>query len=152
MQLSLKDIFNIIPGKWKLTRNIKDIAYAEGCAYFTLKYKDTINYFEEVEVKYFAFNSSNIISKTKARRNYIFEFNLTNNIIYQYFADNQLYTKLKPEMAKDKTLKYSGKHLCSNDEYYNIYEFVDQNNFKVLNQVKGPHKDYSIETLYKKYK
>ncbi len=150
MYSSLKDIFNILTGKWKLTREIKNIGYAEGYAYFTIQNENIINYFEEVEVTYFSGNNSTSILNTKAIRSYIFNFNFAKNIIYQNFADNQLYTELKPIMSEDDVLKYCGNHLCNHDKYHNIYEFIDQNNFKVFNKVKGPSKDYIIETTYKK--
>ncbi len=75
---------------------------------------------------------------------------------YNYiFTKNNvaLYKKISEKIEFMFNLKFEnniahGEYLCNQDLYKATYNFIDQNNFKIVFDILGPEKNYSITSYF----
>lgn len=67
-----------------------------------------------------------------------------------YFASHQKKQGHFYRLNFSSDNKASGSHLCRDDFYKATYTFLNENNFSLQFEVKGPRKDFLIETTFKR--
>ncbi len=141
---SANRIFQSLRGKWTFTRMISDQGKIEGTAIFKedLLDKNFLHYKEEGIFK---------VDDGKTHATYRdYYYRLIGEQICVYFTE-------KPErlfqtliFADTSPLTATASHLCIADTYDAIYTFTAQDAFSLCYRVKGPQKDYSIQTHFKR--
>lgn len=61
------------------------------------------------------------------------------------FDDGRLFHRIAPGQARCED-----RHDCAPDLYVGAYDFTDWPEFRVRWQVKGPRKDYTLQTVYRR--
>lgn len=121
----------------------------EGIARFKMaKLKPNILHYQEEGVF-----TSITGSSFNASREYFYNYN--KGVISVFFAKNNQAAKLFHllefnQIQLDFPLHAKAKHICNNDTYTASYEFKNSDQFSISYVVKGPSKDYMINTLYKR--
>lgn len=131
-------IFKNLTGTWNVSREIENFGSAAGTATFVYKGENSIHYREDIKVEPFTTDSY------EAFREYFYKYDKDDDKITMYFKDLQLFSEL--EISGEK--KLSGEHLCGLDNYNVLFNFLSQDKFTTSYHVKGPKKDYKIETTY----
>lgn len=131
-------IFRNLIGAWNISREIENFGRASGVATFAYAEVNTINYREDLKVEPFKADSY------EAFREYIYKYIKEEDKIIMYFKDLQMFSEL--ETCGES--KLSGEHVCSKDNYKVIFDFLNEDKFVVLYDVKGPEKDYKMTTTY----
>lgn len=138
-----KQIFDFLPGVWKITRAIilfpETLHYpikSTGVANFVLSQSNPniILYSEKISIS----------ESTIGTQLYQYKYDEITSSISKYFSDNTLFYTLKISEHK-----IEGKHLCIEDHYRSKYVFGD-NKFVLTYFVQGPSKNYKIITEYTK--
>ena len=154
-------LFNLLEGKWEISRNVINIGRLNGSAQFE-KSNSNPNELNYTEVGIFEFyENANTFS---ASRKYIYR--LVNDCDISVYFDDQanreqrLFHKFdliyanKPASSDTDLVKISALHLCSEDIYKVNYEFkmnADRmDEFNITYDVKGPNKNYISQTLFKR--
>lgn len=131
-------IFKNLTGTWNLSREIENFGRAAGTATFVYTELNSIHYREDIKVEPFTTDSY------KAFREYFYKYDKEEDKIIMYFKDLKLFSEL--EIYGEKNL--AGEHLCGLDNYNVLFDFLSQDKFITSYYVKGPKKDYKIETTY----
>ena len=131
-------IFSRLRGEWVLTRTVGHDGVMTGRAAFTDKpgASSSLLYTEQG------------INRLPGGE----EFDFFQNYLYQsddaglhvFFADGRTFHTL--DFETDRRAK--ARHLCGNDLYQGTYAFHDDDHFSVTWSVKGPKKDFVIQTKY----
>ncbi len=67
------------------------------------------------------------------------------------FCDTQqLFHELEFQQRDDGTLEAHARFLCAADEYVSEYTLDSQQRLRVQHTVRGPRKNYQVETLYER--
>jgi|SRR5579871_1205585 len=140
---AISKIFYSLKGHWKFSRHITDQGTVEGIACFRKKanHPHVLLYREE-----------GVFTSLKGQQHRIsqeYEYRYSEEKIDVFFARerNQLLHSLEftgPHQA-------SGQHLCGKDTYFAAYQFHFPGSFELQYVVKGPKKDYQIQTLFSKH-
>lgn len=144
---SAKQVFTNLVGCWRIRRVLGSYGHGEGLAQFTLTPDPfTLNYREDIEVKYTAESGLKQpgVSGT-AYQEYVYLFDEERDKIIKRFVDGRHFYELKMNL---ETLEGEGEHLCEKDLYQAKYKFQDSNHFTLSYDVKGPEKEYVIQTLF----
>lgn len=149
MSLLLDQLFSALKGDWLLKRFIRGKGKMEGTAHFKITNNNhsLLHYSEEGKFTTVAGISLH------ATREYFYSYN--KNIISVFFVENnqvgELFHTLEFKQKKlDFPLKANALHLCCNDLYSATYEFINYDQFNLSYVVKGPHKNYMMNTLYQR--
>ncbi len=141
-----KQIFDFLPGVWKITRNVEsNVLYenikAQGYAAFVVSKDDDnlILYSEKVTV-----HNINMETISNCAQKYKYKYDPTKLSISKYFNDGKFFYTMN---ILDQ--KICGEHLCILDKYVPNYVF-DNNSFTLTYSVNGPSKCYEIITEYTK--
>ena len=68
-----------------------------------------------------------------------------------YFRDSaELFQRVTFSTAENGVWAGQAKHLCKADVYASRYVFYGNGTFEVRHAVRGPRKDYSIQTRYQR--
>jgi len=137
---SSKEIFKYFVGSWDINRIVGHIGIAQGVAKFVLKDSHNILYREDLNVLY-----NNSTKPESAYKEYIYIYNQDTQKIMKKFTDNRLFYELTHDFNGRKAY---GEHLCECDNYKATYEFLNQDCFTLSYDVRGPQKDYVIETKF----
>ncbi|MBS0603935.1 MAG: hypothetical protein JSS60_02740 [Verrucomicrobia bacterium] len=137
-------IFHSLEGRWTLSRFISGHGKMEGTATFKKNSSDNtcLHYREEG-----VFIGDNGKANNVFREYY---YRLSNDTISVLFSK-------KPEklfhilsFADTSPITATASHLCECDNYDAIYTFATPDEFTLFYSVKGPKKDYSIQTVFKR--
>lgn len=154
---STKQVFENLIGIWSIKRILGNYGTAEGIAKFTLQNHSqtttnssdekllVINYREDLKVKYDINLGPNV--ENSAYKEYVYSYDLARDKIIKKFADGNLFYELSIDFDKQTAM---GDHLCQKDLYKATYSFSHPHNFVLTYYVKGPEKDYAIETEFRK--
>lgn len=146
MLLTPAQVWKSLPGKWSISREMI------GHRGVSLGHAKGIGSFEPNR-----FNTLNIVYNEKGTlflpqlppgsyyKNYHYLFKDEN--IYVYFDSEltSLFHRIDFQHAQP-----TGEHLCSLDKYTMFYEFQSEKCFIMTCKVEGPHKNYTIQTLFEK--
>lgn len=173
---SAKQIFDSLPGIWRLTRETltplkqwqssgAECIKANGYAAFITNESDSglLIYTEKVTINS---DCDNAMNGMQAKQKYKYRFDKSAQTLTKYFYDDRLFYELKigtgtgtgssdSESATDQAnasteLKLCGSHLCIADTYDANYVFRNMEHFVLNYSVKGPKKCYQIITKYEK--
>jgi len=138
-----KQIFESLDGKWSLLRSLGEHGIIHGTAIFDKSSNSSmLLYREDFLIKNF---NQNTMQSYKE---------------YEYYYDQGKIIKyFKP--VNNKNLRFYelkfiennfaiAVHICNLDRYEAEYRFYNLNNFKLKYYVKGPNKDYIIDTEFRK--
>lgn len=163
---SAKQIFDSLPGIWKLSRETNPLKQlqnsgteyfkANGFAAFTSMESDPnlLIYSEKVTIE-----SANEMNEMEAKQKYKYRYDNVEKTLTKYFFDDRLFYTIKFDNQHDnKTAKATasnhvtgcGKHLCIQDLYEANYAFSNDKHFQMKYTVNGPKKCYEIITKYEK--
>lgn len=149
MSVLLMQVFDSLKNDWTLTRTISHQGIMHGTAHFKLIEPNTLHYQEHgifTSVTGASFNTT---------REYFYYYDNRTAEISVFFVENNQRGKLLHSLQfiplkLNAPLRAKAKHICSKDVYSATYEFNQHGQFSLRYQVKGPAKDYVINTLYKK--
>lgn len=141
---SSKELFKYFIGSWDINRIVGPLGFAQGVAKFVPKDPNNILFREDLKVIY------NHTSKPEsAYKEYLYMYDQENEKIMKKFVDDRLFYELEPDFNNRKAY---GEHLCDCDNYKATYTFLDEDSFILSYEVRGPQKDYVIETKYERIK
>lgn len=168
---SAKQIFDSLPGIWKLTRETltpfkqwqqsgAECIKASGFAAFTLAESDPdlLTYSEKVVINSDNDNSSGM-NGMEAKQKYKYRYDKSTSSLTKYFFDDRLFYTLKIEAGHDNETTEAmasnkvvgcGTHLCIQDLYEAHYSFCNDNYFELKYTINGPKKCYEIVNKYEK--
>jgi len=162
--MEVYEIFKELQGTWLFQRTLKSrnvdilLGTVHGIAAFTSSFaKDTLLYKEEGEF------TISIGEKFKAYREYFYIYNQLTDKIQKNFSVNGNNTGLFyflsfQQPMTQKNLAATGEHLCRQDLYEAAYQFFKTegvegfNKFTLAYRVKGPNKNYVMETIFERSK
>lgn len=170
---SAKQIFDSLPGIWKLTREtltpLKQWQYsgaecirANGFAAFIPSESDPnlLIYSEKVTIINSGNDNSNGMNGMEAKQKYKYRYDTTTSALTKYFFDDRLFYTLKIEeqhdnetteaTASNQVIECGGTHLCIQDLYEANYSFGNGNYFELKYTINGPKKCYEINNKYEK--
>lgn len=141
-------LINYFEGDWTFTREIKTdkdklFAMANGSASFKKDANvDSLFYSEDGELNLEQSRTKNLFYK-----NYLFSFFTDHIKVYFSGGANseQLYQEYRQVGNKISPI---AEHACNRDFYNSEYLISDQNQFKQVTKISGPHKDYLITTIF----
>lgn len=166
---SAKQIFDSLPGIWKLTRETltplkhwqnsgAECIKATGFAAFTPDESDPnlLIYSEKVTI-----NSRNgsEMNGVEAKQKYKYRFDNTKSTLTKYFYDDRLFYTMqidtshgneKTEARASSEVVGCGTHLCIEDLYEANYSFCNDSYFELKYTINGPKKCYEIFNKYEK--
>lgn len=139
-------------GNWFFERIIfsyndtKPYGVAEGIAYFTPADKKKLIYKEEGKLFLTASEQEFLFS-----RSFIYLFDGDQLEIFFNDGDNagQLYQGYSLDI-NNGVLNSSTEHICKDDFYNGIYSIISSTEYKLETLIKGPKKEFKIETYAKK--
>lgn len=132
-------VFNRLHGVWRLQRTVSTMGRMTGWACFTTSALG-LDYREEGDVL------PDIGQQTKFYQDY--KFRLGENGIAVVFTDGRPFHDLAFDPADPWTA--TGHHLCGHDRYDAVYRFEekDPDRFRLSWTVRGPRKDYRLDTTF----
>ncbi len=144
---SAKQVFKNFVGCWRLRRVLGSYGHGEGTANFILTSECplTIHYREELVVNYTTESGLKGNVGGTAHQEYIYVYEEERDKILKRFMDGRNFYEIKLDLDK---MEGDGEHLCDEDFYKAKYTFKDCNNFALFYDVKGPQKDYVIQTAF----
>jgi len=159
MKMSLAhQIFNMIPGTWRLYRNIPGTGYLNGYALFEVNPNNSNEIFYS-ETGIFYFNNGKSL---EASKKYVYCLQEDNNDIYVYDCNYVLFHKFglnkleesEPDDTPKKCVSFSSFYICKEDKFNISYDFNLDNNveFSIIHDVKSPRNDYVSKSRFKRIK
>lgn len=144
-----QEVFDFIPGIWKIIRKIKfplsqekeDIKVEGYAAFIKSQTEPNVVMYSEKVVVY----NLDPTQKLNGRKTYKYKYDDKNSTLSKYFSDDQLFYKL----AKGFNHNYNGQYQCNQDYYKSNYSFGHEQ-FTLTYFVRGPEKFYDIVTQYTK--
>lgn len=169
---SVKQIFDSLPGIWRLTRETltplkqwqnsgAECIKASGFAAFIPNESDPnlLIYTEKVTIN--SDDRDNAMNGMQAKQKYKYRYDKSAQTLTKYFYDDRLFYEMKiganpsdtegtTEVIASNELKFCGSHLCVQDTYEANYVFRNNDVFELNYSVKGPKKCYRIITKFEK--
>ena len=136
-------IFKSFSGKWNLKRVLGTYGVIEGLATFSTSCdKGFILYREDFNISNFNQNSMH------SHKEYEYQFNCDK--IVKYFKSENVQRQIFYELKFLSNNLAVAKHVCKLDSYDVEYNFKSLCNFRLKYTVRGPNKNYVIETEFTK--
>lgn len=139
------EIFRNLEGHWKFKRQISEEGSSHGEAHFqNTAWPLTFHYRED------SIFTTTQGADFKTFREYIYRYE--NGTISVFFIDppDSLFHTLTFDTDNQYPILAHAKHLCDCDTYDATYNFLSPIAFTLTYRVKGPKKDYRIETSFEK--
>lgn len=138
-----EQIFKSLSGRWSLNRVLGAYGEIEGFATFSENRDiNILNYREDFNVNNFNQNSMHSYKE--------YEYHLFESKIMKCFKSENDQRQVFYELEFLSDDFAVAKHMCNLDSYDVEYNFSSLGNFKLKYSVKGPRKDYIIETEFSK--
>jgi hypothetical protein len=140
--------FQSLAGKWSIQRTINS-SHSDLLGTFTGEalYKKSsdllLHYREEGLLERAQCESS------CAFREYYFFYNKEIEVYFDAKL-TRLFHKIELKLEERYPLKAEAKHYCGEDVYNMAYTFVSEREYRTIVSVKGPRKDYVINSTYNK--
>jgi hypothetical protein len=131
--LPIEKLFSNLEGLWHFKRLVSNYGTLEGTALFKKISPNTLHYREEGHSSHGTFFQE-----------YLYEYA---SEISVYFMDKSLLHRLQ---FKHKLTMARAEHLCKCDHYSAEYEFLNEQQWRLNYLVRGPKKDFSIQTQFTK--
>ncbi|MHB9147929.1 MAG: DUF6314 family protein [Candidatus Amoebophilus sp.] len=151
--ITLWQVFSNLEGSWRIERALEGYSNMEGIAFFKKIQNNNKPY-------YYYYKEEGILqlltgNQSRVYREYAYCYK--EKTIHVYFWDiiskqegQLLYTLYLPNTCKKRPwpLHAYGTHRCSPDTYDAHYKFINNDNFELIYRVSGPHKNYTIKTIF----
>lgn len=169
-----KQIFEYLPGIWKLTRQTitplkqweksgAECIKGNGFAAFIPCDTDSnlLIYSEKITIN-IPDDDTNPMNGLEAKQKYKYRYDGIASTLTKYFFDDRLFYTLEfnsenstadnvaVEASASSEIIGCGEHLCIQDLYVAKYSFKDQRNFLLKYTINGPKKCYEIINEYEK--
>jgi len=144
MIINPQQLVSFLPGLWKLKRHITHAfptieSYdAFGEAKFSVLEDNVLLYQEEIQMRHLKTGEVN-----DGTQEYFYKYEPSLEEWCKYFKDGRLFYKL--DFFEKEA---SGAHMCQDDRYEARYLFDSNEKISLTYTVKGPKKDYRLETSY----
>jgi Family of unknown function (DUF6314) len=141
-------LFKHLQGVWKLKRRLGTQGYMQGVARFQTRREGMLYYQEQGSA---TFGNGKTFS---AYRAYAYVYGQGTIAVHSWNSVHEqpaelLYTLyFQSANTTSQALVATGTHECVNDVYQAQYTFVSHKHFQLTYRVKGPHKDYVIQTHF----
>jgi Family of unknown function (DUF6314) len=135
-------VFEELLGEWSLEREIPGRGSMKGRARFTLLDGETALYEESGEL---CLEGGQTLH---SRQSYVYE--KRDDGFAVRFADTRELFHVMRFVASGDDLVAEASHVCLNDLYLSGYTVRADGSFDVWHHVRGPQKDYSIRTMYRR--
>ncbi|WBL79681.1 DUF6314 family protein [Bradyrhizobium xenonodulans] len=134
-------------GSWSFDRVIEGQATMQGTATFTPLDRVRLAYREQ---GYLKLANGNIV---QAEREYVFSssgFSSSGGGFNVFFKEDppRLFHEISLSASPGGELSGHARHLCKRDEYLSTYLFLPDGTFAIRHVVRGPRKDYTMNTTY----
>ncbi len=141
----IRRLFDGFSGQWDIVRTISNGARFEGSAIFTPETDNVLQYLERGILK---------TADDNALESYrCFTYGLKDAEIQIFFKDpirnGALYVALRPQKTGNHFVA-SDRHDCGDDHYWHTVKWLSASAFHTDIRVKGPQKDYAMQTVYSK--
>lgn len=123
-------------GEWTITRTVGQGGVMKGSAAFVETAPDTLAYSET--------GQNHLPDGTVLDFYQSYVYRNDNDGMHADFTDGRPFHTLEFENEK----RAKARHLCGNDLYEGTYAFHDEDHFTLTWSVKGPKKDFVIQTKY----
>lgn len=129
-------------GSWSFDRVIEGQATMQGIATFTPLDKVRLAYREQGCLK--LANGTMV----QAEREYV--FSISGGGFNVFFKEDppRLFHEISLSASPGGELSGHARHLCKHDEYRSAYLFLPDGAFVIRHVVRGPRKDYTMNTTY----
>lgn len=128
-------------GNWAFHRTVNGTSQMNGHASF-VPLQDTVPAYSYYE------KGTHKEADLSFYREYI--YCLTENGIEVYFASQKKKLDFFYTLNFDSHKKANAQHVCGNDRYEAYYTFMNEKKFSLAFNVKGPRKDFVIQTTFLK--
>jgi Family of unknown function (DUF6314) len=135
-------VFERLLGEWGFEREIPGRARMKGQARFTLLDEETALYEESGELRLEGGQ------RLQGRKSYVYE-KRDDGFAVRFADTRKLFHAVRFMMSGDD-LVAEASHVCLNDLYVSAYTVRPDGSFEVRHEVRGPQKDYVIQTLYRR--
>jgi len=138
------EVVDRLAGLWTLERRIAGRGAMRGTARLAPLPKGWIEYREEGELRLATGE------RLDATRSYRFRALPDGFAVFFDEAAPRLFHEIRPVLLPDGSLQGHARHLCAPDLYLSEYRFAPDGQFSVRHAVRGPRKDYTISTRYRR--
>jgi hypothetical protein len=133
-----------LTGRWVLERSIDGQGSMRGEASFEPTSGDWVHYGEEGELR--LENGQRFV----ATRRYRYRGLPDGFAVFFCAAPGRLFHQVSLMRGSDGGLRGEARHLCAHDLYLTDYLFTPDGQFRVRHKVRGPRKDFTISTGYRR--
>ncbi|MCK2244289.1 MULTISPECIES: DUF6314 family protein [unclassified Crossiella] len=137
MTITAQQLFAALPGRWRFSRVITGQGSAIGEARFEPVSGTELHYREDGTLTLDSGYTG------PAYREY--RYQLDGEVLRICFPDGRTMHTLRPDAAEATDV-----HLCGADVYTGHYRLADQDTLHISYQVAGPHKDFTIATVFRR--
>jgi len=135
-------VANKLSGSWSFDRVIEGRATMQGIATFTPLDGGRLAYREQGSLK---LADGTIV---QAEREYVFSNSGGGFRVFFKEDPPRLFHKISLSASSGGELSGHARHLCKRDEYQSAYLFLPDGTFAIRHVVRGPRKDYTMNTTY----
>jgi hypothetical protein len=130
-------------GEWRIEREIPGQGSMSGIASFVVAGDSGVLYRESGEVR--------LHDGTRLRGEQCYFYKAITNGFAVYFHDSaELFERVTFLGGEGEAWVGRAEHLCKSDVYASRYVFYGDGTFEIRHAVRGPRKDYSIQTRYQR--
>ena len=131
-------------GSWAIERRVDDGATLAGVARFTRSGDDEAIYHETGTLRL------STGQEVAAERAYVYRQCSDGLAVFFDEHPQSLFHKVALVRDAGGCLHGDAEHICAADLYLTRYQFDSPTRFRVRHRVRGPRKDYTIVTVYRK--
>lgn len=139
----VRGIFERLLGEWSFEREVRGRARMSGDASFSLIDGETAIYEEDGEVR---LEDGQTVH---GKQSYVYE-KKDGGFAVLFRDTRKLFHVVTFWGEEGAELTGGASHLCKEDLYVSRYTIRPEGRFEVCHLVYGPHKDYSIRTVYRR--
>jgi hypothetical protein len=130
-------------GEWSFEREVPGQARMSGTASFTRMDETTVVYREagELQLEYG--------QRLQSRQSYLYE-KTDDGFVVRFRDTGEIFHRVRLAADGSGAVSGSAEHLCKDDRYESQYWIDGDGSFEIRHRVRGPKKDYSIRTVYRR--
>lgn len=144
--ISATIVFSDLSGEWQFSREIDDHTRFLGKAIFKVLngFANTLHYREEAQI------TSEAGKQQQSYREYLYKLVNDNTIDVYFYSDNKIQGHFIKLQFDNNQNSVSASHVCKQDIYTMEYFFGIDNEFRIQCRVKGPKKNFKINTIFER--
>jgi hypothetical protein len=130
-------------GQWRIVREIAGQGSMSGVAVFERMADGRVLYRESAEL--WLHNGTRLFGKQR----YFYQA-IDGSFAVYFYETGELFEKVRFAAKSGGEYVAAAQHLCKEDRYVSEYRFLEDGRFSIRHVVRGPRKDYVVETVYVK--